>query len=161
MKSNSFMKYYKCAEIIKIPKQGCKIIRGYEMRRGRVCRKEMLFVKYNNYMGFVKLENGEFMSLTEPQLHVIERLIKAAEDNEIYVHSRDLIDCARSKSWHFATIFQHRKNRPQFIEATPMGFYRLKLYADPHKLKYETALRKIKKRKATGELLNRRGERFY
>jgi hypothetical protein len=155
------MKYYKCAEIIKIPKQNCKIIRGFEMRRGRVCKKEMLFVKHNDYMGFVKLENGEYMNLTDRQLRVIERLIQAAENNEVYVHYRDLLDCARSASLNFYTIFQRRKNRAQFIESTHMGFYRLKLYADPYKLKYEMALRRIKKRIGTGELLNRRGERFY
>jgi hypothetical protein len=145
---------------VEIPKQKYKIIKGYEMRKGRVCKKEMLFVKHNEYMGFIKLENGEHMDLGEMQLRAFERLIKAAEAGEVYIYGRDLLDSARSGSSRFCSLFQRKKNWRQFIDVEPTGFYRLKLYADPHRLKYERCVQKVKKRKAMGLLLNRKGERY-
>jgi hypothetical protein len=91
---------------------------------------------------------------------VFDKLINDAEKGQVYVYGHDLLDFARSKSWSLGKLFQNRKNWHAFIESTKGGFYRLKLYADEYKLKYERALRDVKHRKATGQLLNRKHERF-
>jgi hypothetical protein len=149
-------KHYKCCETVKIPKQECKVIKGRELRRGRICAKEMMLVKYNNFMGFVKLSDGRCMNLSEQQLSVFEKLISGAEKGQVYVYIADL----RSDALSLCKVFQNRANWRSFIETTKNGFYRLKLYADEYKLKYDRALRDVKKRKATGELLNKKHERF-
>jgi hypothetical protein len=159
--SDSIATYYKCAKIIKIPKQEYKIIRGNKLQNGRVRKKQMLFVKQNRFMGFVKLENGQHMDLNQPQMLVIERLVQASENGEVYVYIRDLLGYAHSAYQSLCHMFIRRKNWRQFLESTPRGYHRLRLYADEYKLKYVKAVRKVEKRKATGLLLNRKGERFH
>ncbi|MDR0726514.1 MAG: hypothetical protein LBF37_00455 [Rickettsiales bacterium] len=161
MPQNSFSKYFERSDIIKIPKQKCKIIQGTKLQNGRVYKKEMIFVKYNENIGFVKLDNGQHMDLTENQLYVFERLIEAAENERIYVHISQLQKTFRGDSKSCCKIFQHHDNWRDFIELANPGLYRLKLYADEYKLKYNIALQRIKKQKATGELLRKNGERFH
>jgi hypothetical protein len=160
MTKDNFIENYKCCGIIKIPKQEYRTIRGHELRRGRTVKKEMMLVKHNDYMGFIKLANGQHMNLTRMQLLVFEKLINDAEKGQVYVYGRDLLIFAGSCQWSLGNLFKSRKNWHEFIESTKTGFYRLKLYADEYKLKYERALQNVKKRKATGQLLNKKSERF-
>jgi hypothetical protein len=51
----------------------------------------MMFVKYNNSIGFVKLSNGQSMNLSERQLQIFEKLINDAEEGRVYVYISDLI----------------------------------------------------------------------
>jgi hypothetical protein len=148
-----FQKYRSLARIKKIPKQKCQAIQGEELRKGKACKKEMLFVKYNNYMGFVFLSNGERMELAEMQLKAFERLINAALNGEIYVHGKDLLRYAGSVQWNIGKLFQARPNWHEFIDVTPRGFYRLKLYADEYKRQYEKCKLNVENRKHARDCL--------
>jgi hypothetical protein len=151
MANTTFQKYRDQARIKKIPKLKTQIIQGTELRKGKVCKKEMLLIKYNDYMGFASLPNGENMELTEMQLRVFEHLTNSAVNGEMYVYGKDLLASARSVAWSVHSIFQYRPNWKKFIEATSRGFYRLKLYADEHKQQYKKCLEAVENRKYARE----------
>lgn len=153
MSASVFKRCRSRARVSRIPKQEFRIIQGSELRKGKVCKKEILFVRHNEYMGFVSLPNGERMELTEMQLKAFERLISAALDGEVYVYGRDLLDSAGSVAWGVGSLFQHRPNWHEFIDVTPRGFYRLKLYADEYKHQYDGCLLDVRNRKHARDCL--------
>jgi hypothetical protein len=149
----SFQKYYSQAHIHKIPKQRVQIIRGTELRRGKVCKKELLFVKYNPHTGFVCLSDGKNMELSETQLRIFECLINAAVNGEVYVHGRRLLSSIGSHARVIGVIFQYRLNWHEFIDVTPKGYYRLNLYADEHRRQYKKCLLDAENRKHARDCL--------
>jgi hypothetical protein len=151
MAKTTFQKYRAQARISKISKLKPQIIQGTELRKGKVCKKEIMLIKYNDYMGFATLPNGDGMELTEMQLRVFEHLVNSAINGEMYVYGKDLLASARSIAWSIHSVFQHRPNWKKFIEATSRGFYRLKLYADEHKHQYKKCLASIENRKYARE----------
>jgi hypothetical protein len=153
MLSAAFQKYRSQARIRKIPKQKLQIIQGTELRKGKVCKKNMLFMKYNNYMGFVSLLNGENMDLTEMQLKAIEHLIHAAITGDMYVYGRNLLSSAGSAAFGAWSLFKNRANWHEFIDVTPRGFYRLKLYADEYKQRYNKCLLEVENKKHARDCL--------
>ena len=143
----NFTKYRAQSRIRKIPKQEFQIIQGAELRKGKVCKKEMLFIRYSNYMGFVSLSNGDYMDLTEMQLKAFEHLMRSALNGEIYVYGKDLLHSAGSIAWGAWSLFKSRSNWRKFIDVTPRGFYRLNLYADEYKAQYKKCLLKLENRR--------------
>lgn len=106
------------------------VLEGLERHNGKIAPKRIFFIKYNDFLGYLYLENGERLNLTPFQLKIVELLIEALKQNIPYLSGKDILYQIGSEQLSVSCLFRRAPNWRKFIQTTPQGFYRLNLYLD-------------------------------
>lgn len=106
------------------------VIEGFERKDGIISSKKMFFVKYDDSLGYLYLEDGETLRLTPLRLRIVEQLITAVRYDNSFVSGQRLLERAGSAQFVLAGAFRDSKNWRKFIRMRCRGYYCLNLYAD-------------------------------
>ena len=117
-------------ETIKIKEPEPIILEGYERKNGIIISKKMFFVKYDNNLGYLYLEDGETLRLTPLRLKIVEQLITAIRCDNAFISGQHLLERAGAAQFVLSGVFRNSKNWRKFIRMRTRGYYCLNLYAD-------------------------------